>query len=203
MIKFIVAALWISAVTVGAMMYSFNSTEAVVAPEEQPPLLGGLDYIKTEVISVPVIGKAGISGYFLARLVYTIEPEKAKKLSVPAQTLIGDELYSYLFSNPHIDFTHTDTLDLDLFRTDIRDRLNKRFGEEIVHDVIVEQIDFLSKDEIRDNNMRRRRAEAVAAAQVEGDKLLAPPDAHGESAGHGSEPAPDSGSGHGEAPASH
>lgn len=192
MIKFIIAALWISAVTVGAMMYSFTSNEATATAEAEPPLLGGLDYIKTEVISVPVLGKAGISGYFLARLVYTIEPEKAKKLSVPAQTLIGDELYSYLFSNPQIDFTQKATLDLDLFRTEIRDRLNKRFGEEVVHEVIVEQIDFLSKEEIRDNNMRRRRAEATAAAQVEADKLLAPPDAHGasgkEAGGH--EPAP-------------
>jgi len=202
-IKFIVAALWISAVTVGAMMYSFTSHEAKVAAEAEPPLLGGLDYIKTEVISVPVLGQAGISGYFLARLVYTIEPEKAKKLTVPAQTLIGDELYSYLFSNPQIDFTHTDTLDLDLFRTGIRDRLNKRFGEEIVHDVIVEQIDFLSKEEIRDNNLRRRRAEATAAAQTESDKLLAPPDAHAAGGGHGADEGSTEAGGHEAAPASH
>ena len=157
MIKFIVAALWISAVTVGAMMYSFQSSTETASVEPPAPMLGGLDYIKTEIMSVPILARGGISGYFLARLVYTIEPEKAKKLSVPAGTLIGDELYSFLYSNPNIDFTQTDALDLDLFRTQIKDSINKRIGEELVHEVLIEQIDFLSKAEIRDNSLRRRQ----------------------------------------------
>ncbi|MBX3579361.1 MAG: hypothetical protein KF723_19335 [Rhizobiaceae bacterium] len=167
MIKFIVAALWISAVTVATLMYSFNSATETTAVEAPPPLLGGLDYIKTEIVSVPVLAKGGISGYFLARLVYTIEPDKAKKLSVPANTLIGDELYSYLFSNPNVDFARVDTLDVDKFRGEIRDRLNTRLGDTIIHDVLVEQIDFLSKEEIRDNTIRRKQAASDVRAKME------------------------------------
>ena len=181
MIKFIVAALWISAVTAGAIFYSFQSSQATASLEPASPMLGGLDYVKTETMSVPVLTKGGITGYFLARLVYTVEPEKANKMSVPAGTLINDELYSYLYSSPAIDFSRIEELDLDLFRNEIRDRINKRIGEDVVHEVLIEQIDFLSKQEIRDNNLRRRKETNAAALAVE-----SAPEASG---GHGA-PAP-------------
>src|SRR5262245_33456619 len=98
MIKFIVAGLWLCAVTIGAVFYSFQLAGAKAAPEPPPALLGGLDYVKTEVLSVPVLKKGGVNGYFLTRLVYTVDPQEAKKLSIPMDTLISDELYTYLFS---------------------------------------------------------------------------------------------------------
>jgi hypothetical protein len=164
MIKFIAAGLWLCAVTIGAVFYSFQSAAEKTAPEPPAPLLGGLDYVKTEVLSVPVLAKGGISGYFLTRLVYTVEPEKVKALSVPMDTLISDELYTYLYSNPMIDFTQISKLDLDTFRNGVRDSLNKRIGQDLVHDVMVEQIDFLTKQEIRDNAVRHRPAAAEDGA---------------------------------------
>ena len=57
MIKFIAAAIWICAATLGAVFYSFQMSAAKPATEEAAkPLLGGLDYVKTDVISVPVEG---------------------------------------------------------------------------------------------------------------------------------------------------
>jgi len=34
--------------------------------------------------------------------------------------------------------------------------VNKRVGKDLIHDVLIEQIDFLTKAEIRDNTIRRR-----------------------------------------------
>jgi hypothetical protein len=156
LIKFIVSAVWICAVTVGAVFYSFQSANTASAPEAQAPLMGGLDYVKTEVISVPLLRESRIEGYFLTRLVYTVEPEMMAKLSVPAESLMVDEVYTYLYSNPQIDFSKAETMDLDAFRVAIRDRINLRAETKLVHEVLIEQIDFLSKDEIRDNTIRRK-----------------------------------------------
>ena len=156
MIKFVAAGLWLCAVTIGAVYYSFQMSTASANQEPPAPLLGGLDYVGTPVISVPVLTDKGIVGYLLARLVFTGEPERLRKLSVPAETLFGDELYTYLFSNPSIDFTEVKKLDLDALRNGIRSSINKRVGEDLIKDVMVEQIDFLSKDEIRDNAKTRR-----------------------------------------------
>lgn len=155
MIKFIAAAIWICVVTIGAVVYSFQ-TSGASAEAKGPALFGGLDYVKTDVISVPILRNARITGYFLARLVYVVDPAKLKQLTVPAEAILVDEVYSYLYSNPQLDFAANETLDLDLFRAGIRDAINARVQDALIDDILVEQIDFLSKDDIRDNSVRRR-----------------------------------------------
>ncbi|CAM5464325.1 hypothetical protein ATER59S_03043 [Aquamicrobium terrae] len=162
MVKFIVAALWICAVTIGAVFYSFQA--AGERKDEAPkPLLGGLDYVSTSMISVPLIRDSAIQGYFLTKLVYTVEPAELAKLSVPAPALITDEVYSYLYAHPQIDLDGKTPLDLDAFRNSVRDAINARVGSTFVHEVLVEQMSYLSQDEIRDNAIRRRKAAAAAA----------------------------------------
>jgi hypothetical protein len=98
---------------------------------------------------------------------------------VPADTLFADELYTYLFSNPAIDFTQVKTLDLEAFRNGVRDAINKRVGDELIHDVMVEQIDYLSKDEIRDNAMTRHAVKSkVPTVAPEGEAGAAEKPAH-------------------------
>jgi hypothetical protein len=176
-IKFVAAAIWICAVTIGAMVYSFQSASAKMDAPAPPPLLGGLDYVKTDIVSVPVLHEGQVRGYFLTRLVYTVKPEKMAKLSVPAEALIVDQVYSYVYGNPDLDFINHDRLDLDIFRAGIRSKINEKVGEELIHEVLVEQVDFLSKDEIRDNTIRRRmQAGATAREMAKGFKE--PPKSH-------------------------
>lgn len=167
LIKFIVAAVWICLATLGAVFYSFQSSSAKTDIAATPAMLGGLDYIRTDVISVPVFSKATIDGYFLTRLVYTVDPAQMKKLSVPAQSLIIDEVYTYLYANPQIDFSKRENFNLDTFRNGVRDSVNKRVGEKLIAEVIIEQLDFLSREETRDRSLRRRevnRPDATPAA---------------------------------------
>jgi flagellar basal body-associated protein FliL len=156
MIKFVIAALWLVAVTLGTVIFSFSMTGPKADSAPQPAFFGGLDYVKTDIISVPLMKDEEVYGYFLTRLVYTVEPAVMKTLSLPAEALLVDEVYSYLYANPQIDFADYARLDLDKLRTGIRDAVNKRVGKKLVHDVLIEQIDFLTKAEIRDNTIRRR-----------------------------------------------
>jgi hypothetical protein len=165
-IKFIAAAIWLCAVTIGAVVYSFQSASAKIDAPAPPPLLGGLDYIKTDIVSVPVIDAGHVNGYFLTRLVYTVEPEKMAMLSVPADALIVDQVYSYIYGNPELDFVNHETLDLDAFRDEIRKKINEKIGEDFIHEVLVEQVDFLSKEEIRDNTIRRRLQAGATAREM-------------------------------------
>ncbi|WP_274425795.1 hypothetical protein [Chelativorans sp. YIM 93263] len=156
MVKFVLAALWISVATVGAVFFSFQMSQAENSADPMPGFFGGLDYVRTDVVSVPVVKGGGVDGYFLARLVYTVEPEKRNALSLPLETLIIDQLYSYLYGNPQVDFSKHDEVDLDALREGVRLSLNERVGDELVHDVLIEQVDYLSKEDIRDNAIRRR-----------------------------------------------
>lgn len=159
MIKFIGAAAWICIVTLAAVFYAFQSSAGKSQGDDKPALFGGLDYVRTDVISVPIVNRATVDGYFLTRLVYTVEPDHAGKLSVPVESLLTDQVYTYLYANPEIDFSKREELDLDGFRNGIRDSINERIGDKLVHEVIIEQIDFLSRAEIRDNVVRYREAQ--------------------------------------------
>lgn len=157
MIKFVIAAVWIVAVTVGSIFFAFSSTDSKPKETEAPaPFFGGLDYVKTDIISVPVVKGGEVAGYFIARFVYTAEPARIAKLTVPMQALITDEFFTYVYSNPLVDFTKGEKIDIDGFRTGLRDSLNTRIGEEFVKEVMMEQVDYLSKQEIRDNAAKRR-----------------------------------------------
>jgi hypothetical protein len=156
MIKFVVAALWLVAVTLGTVIFSFSMSGPKTDKTPQPAFFGGLDYVKTDIISVPLMKDNEVYGYFLTRLVYTVEPAVMKTLSLPAEALLVDQVYTYLYANPQIDFADYARLDLDKLRNGIRESVNKRVGKELIHDVLIEQIDFLTKAEIRDNTIRRR-----------------------------------------------
>jgi hypothetical protein len=166
MIKFIAAAIWICAATLGAVFYSFQAASQRGVGETPKPMLGGLDYVKTDMISVPLIRDSKIDGYFLTKLVYTVEPEQIKKLSIPAEALMTDQVYSYLYSNPQIDFTKKATIDIDAFRTAIRDTINARVGADLVHEVLIDQVNYLTKDEIRDNTARRGKDRPTPVAEA-------------------------------------
>jgi hypothetical protein len=157
MIKFLAAAIWICIATVGAVFYSFQAAGARGEGEAPKPLLGGLDYVKTDIISVPLVRNSTVEGYLLTKLVYTVDPAQIKKLSIPAEALFTDQVYSYLYTNPQIDFANKTDLDINAFRTNIRDTINARVGEKVVHEVLVDQIDFLTKDDIRDSSIRRKK----------------------------------------------
>jgi len=159
MIRFVFAALWVVAVTIGTIFYAFSATGEQPQTKGESPCLGGLDYLETEMMSVPVVRNGEVQGYFLARLVYAIEPEKLRMVSLPVDTLLVDQLYTYLFASPHIDFARTDRLDIEAMRSELRDSINARVGETLVHDVLVRQVDYLTKEQIRDNALRRRDAQ--------------------------------------------
>lgn len=164
MFRFAAAALWICAVTVGAVFYSFQ-TSAERDGEPPRPLLGGLDYVSTDMISVPLIKESAIQGYFLTKLVYTADPAELAKLSVPAPALITDEVYSFLYANPQIDFSQQKTIDLDNFRKSVRDAINARVGSNLINEVLIDQLSYLSQEDIRDNAIKRRRGATSSAAK--------------------------------------
>ena len=156
MIKTLAIGVWICAVALGSVYFSVQITNTKESVEPEPAMFGGLETIRGEVISIPVISTGAVQGYFLTRLSYTVDPLRTAKLSIPADELITDVLYTALVGEPVIDFPDIEVFDLEAFKTHIRDALNERVGEELFHEVIVEQIDFLSKEDIRSNVQQGR-----------------------------------------------
>jgi len=162
MIKLIVAALWISIATTGALLIAFQTSRQPeeTAQEGEATPFKGLDYVKTGIISVPVFDKGKVHGYFLARLVFVAEGKRLAALKLPAEALLSDHVYGHLYANPEIDFTSRDSLDIDAFRETVRAGVNQRLGEELIREILVEQVDYLPKGEVGSSTVRAPEAAA-------------------------------------------
>jgi hypothetical protein len=154
MIKLLVTGVWICGVALASVYFSVQLANKDVNKEPDPAMFGGLETIVGEVNSIPVISSGAVQGYFITRLSYTVDPLKAAALTIPVPNLITDALYSALLGEPVINFPDIESFDLVTFKTLILDSLNARVGDTVFHDVIVEQIDFLSKEDIRANNQQ-------------------------------------------------
>jgi len=166
MIKFVVAALWISIATTGAILFSFQwaSAPGEDSASADATAFKGLDYVQTGVMSVPVFDRGRVHGYFLARLVFTAEGTRLAQLKLPAEALLADQLYTHLFDNPQIDFTSRDNLDIDAFRESIRTGVNQRLGEDLIREVLVQQVDYLPKNETQPTSLRNTSSSQRAPA---------------------------------------
>ena len=158
MIKFVVAAVWIIGVTIGTIFVSYSMSARPPETAGESPYNGKLEFVKTDMLSVPVVQDGAVKGYFLSKLVYAADVEKLRKLALPIDTLLVDEVYTFLFSNPSIDFSRVEGVDLNAMRNGLKDSINRRVGDDLIYEVMVEQVDYLTKEQIRDNALKRRDA---------------------------------------------
>jgi hypothetical protein len=171
MIKLVVTGLWVCIVTLGAVYVSIQmAMTPAAAPTDKKAVVE--EFVKGEPINVPVIGDKGITGYFITKISYMMDKEKDKDLSIPLPALTTDTLFTLLVGNKMVDMSKPRAFNLEGFRGEIKKDMNERLGGEYVGSVIIEQLDFLSKDEIRSNASASTKKDMKLVSIVPGE---APP----------------------------
>ncbi len=149
MIKMVIAAVWTLTIGLSSLFAVVALTPDIEPTASEDKFFGGLDYIKTDIISVPVLANGKIDGYVIAQFVFTVEGKILKRLSVPPNLLIVDAAFSTLFSNKIIDFKDIKPVALDELKIRIRTNVNERFGSDLIYEVLVEQLNFIPMDQVR------------------------------------------------------
>lgn len=148
MIKVVVAGIWVCIVTLGAVYFSVQlATKPPV--DEAAAKKAAVELVKGESITVPLLKEGQVQGYFIGRISFMMDKEKIKGVELPMTEYMTDELFSLLVGNPMIDIVDPKAFKLDEFKTAVREDLNKRLGDEYIASVLVEQLDYMSKDDIR------------------------------------------------------
>lgn len=153
MIRLLVAGLWICVVTLAAAYAAVSFNAATPEVDEPDEFFGGLDYAKTEIISVPVIDEGAVKGYVIAQFVYTIDANTKKNLSVPPDVFILDSAFRTIYEDATPDFENLEKEDLGALTTAVKEAVNKRFQADIIEDVLVEIFNFVPKNSIRLNSL--------------------------------------------------
>lgn len=156
MIKFVILGVWTCLATLGSSYaaMSWKSGQGNAVKEEK--FFGGLDYIKTDLISVPMIDDGKIHGYVIAQFVFTVEAKLVGKFSVPPNVFLVDEAFKAIYASHEINFTNLQKQDLPLLTKTIKDNVNKRLEAEMVEGVLIEQINYVPKAMSRNRDTKAR-----------------------------------------------
>ena len=145
--------LWVCVVTLGASYAAVIWASDAPVSSKADEFFGGLDYVKTSPISVPVVTGGTVEGYVIAQFVFTVDGKTLRKLSVPPDVFLIDEAYRAIYAGQKIDFRHLDRYDVNDLTKQIAAKVNDRFKADLVRDVLVEQFNYLAKDEVRGNTV--------------------------------------------------
>lgn len=156
MIKIIVAGVWALVVALGASFLAVSWQGGAATPPAQAAKAndkgghgGGLETVRTRMISVPVIRSGGVQGYVMAQFTFSGEAKALKYLPVKADVVVIDEAFKAIYSEDSIDFRNLKKQDLPDLGKRITEAANKRFGSHIIADIFVQELNYVSKEGIR------------------------------------------------------
>ncbi len=156
MMKALFIGVWVASILSGSV-YFFGSMQAKSKNSSEPvaAYFGGLDYVSLEPMTVVVIRENEVRGYLILEAVFTIKQSDIPRLSVPVEFLLRDLIIGSVHNNPDIDIFRLEKFNLKKFQTQMLADINLKMGEKTIHDILIQKIDFISKDDVRDKQLRR------------------------------------------------
>ena len=149
MMKLLITGIWACLVTVGTsfgISYWKETAAALPAKQDQPE---GLVYEKVKVINVPMIADGSVQGYIVTQLVFTANAKVLRQLPVPPEPFVVDEAFRMIYGDQKLDFKNLGRYDLTQFAQTVRVQVNKRLQTEALQEVLVQDFNYVSKDQIR------------------------------------------------------
>jgi hypothetical protein len=149
MTRLILTGVWACLVTVGASLgiSYWMESRATTAPKQD--YIEGLVYEKTKVINVPMIADGGVQGYIVAQLVFTADAKVLRQIPVPPEAFVVDEAFRRIYGDQKLDFKNLARYDLAQFTQSVKTQVNKRLQSDVLQEVLVQDFNYVSKDQIR------------------------------------------------------
>lgn len=147
MVKLIITGIWVCVVTLAAVYFSIQMATAPAETAKKEEKIE-LEAVKGELNSIPVFKDGAVVGYFLLKFSYEADKAKAEHVTTPIPVMITDELYTSLVGDKIINLADTKDFDLNAFKKHIQETINKRAGSELIQNVVVEQLDYISKADL-------------------------------------------------------
>jgi hypothetical protein len=150
MIKLVLTGVWVCVITLASVYMSVHlATAPAPAPDQSKQSL--VELVKGESITIPVVKDGAVGGYFLSKISFMMNKDLMKGTTLPLTEMTTDELFSLLVGNKMIDIANMKAFDPNAFRDMVKKDLNAHLGGEYIDQVLLEQLDYLSKEEVAAN----------------------------------------------------
>ncbi|OJF95253.1 hypothetical protein [Pararhizobium antarcticum] len=148
MLKLVFTGVWVCAVSLGSVYASMKYASAPVVTDEEAARRASEEYVTGEMLTVPVITNGAVQGYFLTKLSFSVKKDKIKTLPIPLKQMVTDLLFDILVGDQLINVADTSKFDMVHFKTAVKDGLNAKIRDEVITEVLVENLEYLSKADV-------------------------------------------------------
>ena len=142
MIKLVAVGLWICAVTLASGFAAVSWKTGALPEPGDVSFLDGLT-------SVPVIAEGEVQGYVVTQLSFAVDSSLLNRLSIKPDLILVDEAIKTIYTGGDIDFRRMKRQDLPALTKRLAENANARFGGKLVREVFVEELNYVSKDQVR------------------------------------------------------
>jgi len=102
-------------------------------------------------MSVPMVRGGEILGYVIIQLSFAADRGELQRLQLEPEPYLVDAAFRTVFSNTQIDFRRLRSSDLEAMTAGIADEANRRLGAKLVRTVLIQQLNFVKREDIRTN----------------------------------------------------
>jgi hypothetical protein len=148
MIKLLATGIWVCIVTLGAT-FGMLEWRKGSTPGQADGTETKFEELRTKAINVPIIGGGTIQGYMVAQFVLTVDANAMKKVSVNPEVYVLDEAFKTIYAGEQVNFQNMKKQDLPLLAKKLGENVNKRLGVEMVKDVLIDQLSYIPKKDVR------------------------------------------------------
>lgn len=159
MFKTMLIGVWIAAVTAGATYFSATAQFSASSNAESSAENFNLEEVSTDMISVPMIRGGSIIGYVILQLSFEADRSLLEKLKVEPKPFLVDAAFRSVYSNSESDFTKLKAKDIDALTETIAKEANKRIGGELVKQVLIQQLNYVRKEDIRTHWIKEKEVQ--------------------------------------------
>lgn len=118
-------------------------------PVDKAVQLGGMSYVTMPPISVPIVLDGEVVAYVVTKLVYGVREKKLKKHQKEFETHFVDSVFRVIYNAESVRFAEKKRADLDAVVQEIIKKTNKSLGRKMVEEVLIEQLNYVTRDQIR------------------------------------------------------
>jgi hypothetical protein len=154
-IKMLLLGLWVCLIALGSSYFSANFVGQKSIAKAGNLEAGPTEFIKSDMISVPVIRSGRVQGYVVAQFTFVVDTAEIAKLKYEPNPFLFDAAFRCLYENQTTDFSSLQQQDLTELVKQVLERANKKLAAPVTKDVLLTEINYVLRDEVRTNWVKK------------------------------------------------